>query len=552
MPGKEGEISDRLRSAKQLLDQSRFEEALQIVNRFVTLEDLESTDQLAAKILKSQILSTKGDTPNALQLAEAAIKESKDLANSLQEVDACTAKAMALCQMGRFDESLNAIDHAENILKILTAESSVVLDPKKAVLIYYKGRNWTWKGATDEGLEHLQHSLKLHENIGNKSMIALSLKDIGIAYYYKGDRKRALKYTQQSLGLSEEIDNKSVMMSALNNMAIVYNEVGELNRALECYQQNLALSEEIDYTYGIAVTLANIGVILVSKGDLTRAMEHQQRALAIWEAIDRKDEIAATLNNIAEIHYRKGDIDQSMECDEKSLALYEEVGNPIQISGALNSLITKSTDIGALEQAQNYLERLKRIRDQQKNNVIDLNYRSAEAEVLKVGSRMADKVKAQQAFQELAEEENTFLNKVAAMYNLCELLLDEFNAYGEPAVFQEANILVEKIATLTQQSHHFLLGVNTLILRAKFAMVEGNLTTATELLGEAIMISKSKGLGTLVEKATKEQQRLEDQYDKWQHLIQSNAPFQARLKQARVDKYLAEALKLARTVRVSP
>lgn len=552
MPGKEGEISDRLQNAKQLLDQSRFDDALRIVNGLLTMKDLESAEQLAAKILKSQILSTKGDTQKALQLAETAIKESKEFVNPLQEVDASIAKAMALCQMGRFDESLDVIDRAENALKTFTEESPGVLDSKKAVLIYCKGRNFAWKGAPDEALEHLQHSLKLHENIGNKSMIALSLKDIGVAYYYKGDRTRALEYSQQSLSQSKEIDNKWVMISALNNMAIIHRDTGEFDCALESYQQNLTLCQEIDYIYGIAIALVNIGDVLASKGDLARAMEHQQQALPLWEEIGRKDEIASTLNQIAEIHYRKGDISQALEFDEQSLALYEEVGNPIQISGALNSLISKSTDIGDLEQAQHYLQRLKRIHDQEKNNMIDLSYRSAEAEVLKAGPRMADKVRAQQMFQQLAEEENTFLNKVAAMCNLCELLLDEFNAYGELAVFQEAKGLVEKIAALTQQTQFFSLGVSTLILRAKFAMVEGDLTIAAELLGEAIMLSTRKGLGILVEKATKEQQRLEDQYDKWQHLIQSNAPFQARLKQARVDKYLAEALKLTRTVRVSP
>ncbi|MFX0114724.1 MAG: tetratricopeptide repeat protein, partial [Candidatus Hodarchaeota archaeon] len=454
--------------------------------------------------------------------------------------------------MGRFNESLDVIEHAENILNTLTEESPAVLDPKKADLIYYKGRNYAWKGVPDKALEHLQHSLKLHENIGNKSMIALSLKDIGIAYYYKGDRARALEYSQQSLAQSKEIDSKWAMISAFNNMAIIHNDVGDLDRALECYQQNLALCQEIGLTYGMAVTLANIGVIFISKGDLARAMEHQQRALPIWEAIGRKDEIAATLNNISEIHYRKGDISQALEFDEQSLALYEEVGNPIQISGALNSLISKLADKGDLERAQHFLHRLKRIHDQEQNKVIELNYRSAEAEVLKASPRMADKVRAQQAFQQLAEEENVFLNKVAAMCNLCELLLEEFNAYGESVVFQEAKTLVEKIVTLTQQSHFSLLCVSTLILRAKFAMVEGDLTIAAELLGEAIMISKRKGLETLVKKATKEQQRLEEQYDKWQHLIQSNAPFQARLKQARMEEYLAEALKLARTVRISP
>lgn len=553
MPGEEWEISDRLHSAEQLLNQSRFDEALEIVKIVVNTEELENKEQLAAQILKSRILSIKGDVQDGLQLAEAALEESKKLASPLQEVDARITIAMALCQMGRFDESLNAIKHGEQSLKALSIASPAVRDQKKALLLYYKGRNYAWKGVLDHALEHLQQSLKLHESLGNEMMVALSLKDMGIAYYYKGDRKRALEYSQQSLTRGKEINSKWAMISAFNNMAIIYNDKGDLDRALESYQQNLTLCQEIGHKVGIAVTSTNIGVIFASKGDLDRAMEYHQQSLPLWKEIGRKDEIAAVLNNIAEIHYRKGDVKQALKYSEQSLTLYKEVGNPVQIAGSLNSVISKISDGGPLEQAQHYLQDLKRINNEVENKVIDINYRSAEAEVLKASPRMRDKVRAQEVFQELAEEEEaSFLTKVTALYNLCELLLDEFNAYGEAVVFQEAKALVEKITALTQPTTFFSLGVSTLILHAKFAMVEGDLTTATELLGKAKALSERKGLGGLAEKATKEHQRLEDQYEKWQRLIQSNTPFQERLQQARVEKYLAEALKLARTIRFSP
>ncbi|MHA2371224.1 MAG: tetratricopeptide repeat protein [Candidatus Hodarchaeales archaeon] len=553
MPGEAGDISDRFHHAEELLDQSRFDEALETVKQIVNKEPLETEEKLAAQILMSQILSTRGDVQDGLQLAEAALEKSKEISSPFQEVNARLAIAMALCHMGRFDESLDAINHVEKALKTLNIVSPAVRDQKKALLLYYKGRSLAWKGALDQALEHLQQSLELHESLGNATMVALSLKDIGIAYYYKGDRERALDYSQQCLARSKEINNKWVMLSAFNNLAIIYNDEGDLDRALEYYQQNLAVSQEIGHKIGMAVTYANIGVILTSKGDLDRAMEHHQQSLPLWKEIGRKDEIAAALNNIAEIHYRKGDVRQALRYDEQSLTLYKEGGNPVQIAGALNSVISKIIDVESLEQAQYHLQDLRRINNEVENKVIDIHYRSAKAEVLKASPRMRDKVRAQQAFQNLAEEEEaSFLTKITAMYNLCELLLDEFNAYGEEVVFQEAKALVEKIAALTQPTTFFSLGVSTLILHGKFAMVEGDLATATELLRKAKNLSERKGLGWLAEKAAKEHQRLEDQYEKWQRLIQSNTPFQERLQQARVEKYLAEALKLARTIRFSP
>ncbi len=77
-------------------------------------------------------------------------------------------------------------------------------------------------------------------------------------------------------------------------------------------------------------------------------------------------------------------------------------------------------------------------------------------------------------------------------------------------------------------------------------MVEGDLTVATQLLDQAQMTAVDKGLTRLGEKVTTESQLLEAQHDNWQQLIQSNAPYTTRLKQARVEDYLTEALKMAR------
>ncbi|MFX0114590.1 MAG: hypothetical protein ACFFB3_08580 [Candidatus Hodarchaeota archaeon] len=46
---------------------------------------------------------------------------------------------------------------------------------------------------------------------------------------------------------------------------------------------------------------------------------------------------------------------------------------------------------------------------------------------------------------------------------------------------------------------------------------------------------------------SEEQGQLESQFDTWQNLIKSNAFFQTRLEQARMDDYLADALKMVRT-----
>ncbi len=134
-----------------------------------------------------------------------------------------------------------------------------------------------------------------------------------------------------------------------------------------------------------------------------------------------------------------------------------------------------------------------------------------------------------------------------AMLNLCELLLDELKTYGEINVLQEAKSLVDKLYSLAQDRHSHSLVVNSLILKAKFAMIEGDLTTAAQYLEQAKVNAEEKSLGRLAEKVTTEKHQLEAQYDTWEQLIQRNAPFHERVEHARLSEYLNRAEKLIKT-----
>ena len=80
---------------------------------------------------------------------------------------------------------------------------------------------------------------------------------------------------------------------------------------------------------------------------------------------------------------------------------------------------------------------------------------------------------------------------------------------------------------------------------ARFEIIEGNLQTASSLFERARKTAEEKGLGLLVDKVLVEKRQLEEELDKWQELIQRNAPLKERLEQARLEKYMKQAKTLA-------
>ncbi|MFX0061817.1 MAG: hypothetical protein ACFFC7_06485 [Candidatus Hermodarchaeota archaeon] len=104
-------------------------------------------------------------------------------------------------------------------------------------------------------------------------------------------------------------------------------------------------------------------------------------------------------------------------------------------------------------------------------------------------------------------------------------------------------LLIDNLASLAQEHHSFPLLINTLILQARFALIEGNLTGAMPLLDQAEITAEEKGLGKLSEKVSAEKHTLTAQLDTWKILIKKNAPLQKRLERAQTEDYISEILK---------
>lgn len=586
MPKEIIDFASKVAEIKQLLTLGDFNEALTIMEVLENAEQLNEKEKLAGLILRSQIQTKKGNYKASLELAEQAWKEGQR--RSLQGVDACIAMAEALWRFGRYDESLQAISEGENLLNTLTEAAKMDLKQRNALFAHQKGAICLRRGELDRALEYLQQSLKLSETLRDKEQFAESNNFVGIICAMKGEFDQALKHHQKSLAMSEELDSKLEIGRSLNNIGIVYMQQGELDRALQYYEQCLPFYEEVGNRDNIGGTLNNLGLIYQNKGNLKLALKYYQKSLVqlkegqiskfacgavlnnmgevyglrgelnqavkcyaeafeIYEEIDNKYGYCVVLGNLGILFSQKGELDQASDYLERSLRIDEELGNNLTASESLLWLVSVAIDRESMEEAKEYLQRLCRIADQEESKVINQNCCLAEALMLKASPRIKDKAKAQETLQQLVEDGTAnYMVTITAMLNLCELLLDELKAYGEATVLNEAKDLVDRLLSMATEQNSFSLAVNVIILQAKFALIEGDLISSAKLLDQARITAERQDLVSLVDKAIKEQQLLEEQLLNWQQLIQSNAPLQERIKQATIADYLKEALKLAR------
>ncbi|MCK4382745.1 MAG: tetratricopeptide repeat protein, partial [Candidatus Lokiarchaeota archaeon] len=492
--------------AEQLVNEGKFDEALQIMKNFEEKGDCTSQDKLLSQLLKSKILGQQGLFENGVKLAEQTYKESIGLGKNLLTVDVLFTIVLFLPFINRLDEAFDIIKQVEELLKTLTHELQSDYVQREAYLAYLKGWAYQVKGDYDRALEHYEHSLALREEIGAKHDVAQSLIQIGlICGSYFGELDRALKCVERGLALAEEPTRSTSLMA--NNKYYI--------------------------GFGLSVMASLYGY----KGELDRCNVHNEQSLAIFKELNNKYFMALALNKIGDYNRMKGEFNRALECLEQSLALFSELGSLLFLANCHGFLIQVLIDMGDLERAQQYLHDLEQLNTRLKNKQINLLYLFNKALLLKASPRTRNRGKAEEILDLILEDEDSSFGLILeALINLCELLLTELRMTNDLEVLEEINPLIARLLDIAEKSGSYSILCETYLLQAKLSLLTFNIKKAKRFLTQAQQIAERISHNLLAKKIAKENEDLLKKLDLWEKLKESGAPMADRLELARLDE----------------
>ncbi|MFX0094496.1 MAG: tetratricopeptide repeat protein [Candidatus Hodarchaeota archaeon] len=571
---------------KEFVEEGKCQEGLDLLaqkEKRGIFSSLSKDEQVKCRYYQIQALNALGQFEEALQLARNSCTTFEVLKDNVLLLMMQIAQLSVLINLGQINEAVKARKKGEEIIACLTdSERSTgahwlalfenirgniyyfkgmfdkALDCHQQALVFHKangnkksvadtlkviGAIYHRKGMLDKALDHYNQSLTLNEEIGNKKSVGVCLSNIGAIYGQKGDIDRALEFFQRSLSLHKDNKNKQDISRCLFNIGNVYRFKGMLTTALDYFQQSLALDIEIGNKQEIAMSLNNIGLIYRQKGELDLALDYYQRGLTLLEEIGNKQEIAMSLDNIGLIYNHKGMFDLALDFYQRGLTLFKEVGNDLSTALILFSLILLSLDQQDLTKSRSYLTELKEVQKRIQNKRIHLRSRLAEGLVLKRDKWMKSKAQAQIILEQLVSEEPVEFELTAlAMIHLCDLLIIEFKAFGVPEVWEKAKNLISKLDFHAQEQQEYATISEVLLLKARFAIIEGDLQQALEYFDQARLNAEAKKMPLLVKKIDTEKKIFEEEFLKWQELIQRNTSIQERLKEVFVESYIQKAI----------
>lgn len=225
-------------------------------------------------------------------------------------------------------------------------------DIKREHYIYYKkilagglnnlGYLKKFQGDIPGALEYYYKSLKLYEQINDKTSVAALHNNIGFIYKDQGEIKKALDYFSRNLKYFNQTNDSSNISLTLNNIGIVYVENNQFDEALRCYQECISILNVLNNRKVMAYALNNVGFIYLKKYGLKHnknandsllmiALDYFYKSLDIRESINDKRGMSISLQNIADALFAQNKLSKAKTYAEKSLRVAQEIGYPDNI-----------------------------------------------------------------------------------------------------------------------------------------------------------------------------------------------------------------------------
>jgi tetratricopeptide (TPR) repeat protein len=192
------------------------------------------------------------------------------------------------------------------------------------------------RGDHDQALKMYQEALELERDIGNESLQAICLNNIGSVYSEKGQYDDALTYFQQVLQLREKSKVPQDIVVAVQNLGQVLGGMGQYDKAISYYMRALDLQRSMNDPRGAAIESYGLGTLFDYQGRFGAAVNSKQEALKTFR--DLKDKtfwMAEILGGYGEALILAGRGDEAKNSLDEALSLSRELKNDGMIAQTL-------------------------------------------------------------------------------------------------------------------------------------------------------------------------------------------------------------------------
>ena len=203
------------------------------------------------------------------------------------------------------------------------------------LLNYRNGLGYAWenlgwilfrKGYFTKSYEAITQAMTISEEIGNASLKASCLVDLGAIHYEQNQNGEAIGHYKKAMEVSLANDDERLIARSFNNLAFVFLKLSLIDSArifaIECMKHsNLAKDP-----YMIAFSERTMGDVYFSEQDYVRAEQHFKKCLDVALRNDITFLKLAALHRLGKLHSVVGQYNEALEYFFEDMSLAREYG----------------------------------------------------------------------------------------------------------------------------------------------------------------------------------------------------------------------------------
>ena len=521
-----------LRYAENLRREGKLQEALNIIQNIENKGALPPRDQLSLLISKGKIFTKFQKYGESARIGELALRLGQGLETVPDTIMALLFKSNILF-LGKFNEAIDYVNEAENLLNSLTDVSPSFISRLKADIWFRKAWVCLFQGKTNEALEAAMKCREIQEKFKTKSDIAYTFLVIGNIYNAKNDNRAALDYALKSLKMFEEIGDSVGAATTLSFLGVISYHKGQMNQALNYTKKSLSTKVISDRTK--LNNFFTMGNVYSMKGEIERGLRYYKRGSSLAERINSYQQFINFNFAIGYSYMTKGEYELAIEYLKPSLTLSKKINNLSGISASLINLSRVYSQMELQEELQDALDQLKEYGEKYNFEFALNGYRLEKAIMLKKSGRSHNRAEAEKLLKQVVEEFTMPYIYIPAVVYLCEFYLEELEIFNDPEILEELNPLIKQLLKFAKEQNSYLVLAETKLLEAKLKLIEMDIEAAQRLLTQGQRIAELYGLNYTAQKISSEHDNLLEHIKTWEDLKERDAPITERLKLASFD-----------------
>ena len=157
------------------------------------------------------------------------------------------------------------------------------------------------QGRYGEATGHAEQALGLFRNLGHRAGQADALMTIGWFHAHRGNSSRALTYGEHVIAVHRDMGDRRREGMTWDWLGYAHHNLGQHKQAIDCYQQAIDLLCELGDRYNQAEALTHLGDTHHAAGDPAAARDAWRQALAILDDLHhpQADNVRARLRGHA-------------------------------------------------------------------------------------------------------------------------------------------------------------------------------------------------------------------------------------------------------------